>query len=104
MIKVVRYTIYKTKEYEKWILRENEKSKAQIAQRVAAIQWDGYFGDAKNIGNGVFELRWKNGRRVYYEIIPEKNLILLLGGYKNDQKKDIAFVKKISKKYTVEKD
>ena len=39
--------------------------------------------------------KWGIGRRVYYALIPEKNIILLLGGNKNGQDKDIAKAKKI---------
>lgn len=45
------------------------------------------------------ELRWKNGRRVYYAEIPEKQIILLLGGNKNGQDKDIRRAKRIFNKH-----
>jgi putative addiction module killer protein len=45
------------------------------------------------------ELRWKNGRRVYYAEIPERNILLLLGGNKNGQDKDIHQAKKLFDKY-----
>ena len=62
--------------------------------------WDGHFGDVKPIGDGVSEMRWANGRRVYYVLVPERNMLLLLGGYKNGQKKDIKRAKKICEKYS----
>jgi len=43
----------------------------------------------------LWELNFNDGRRIYYTIIPEKNLILLLGGNKNGQKKDIQKARKI---------
>jgi len=45
------------------------------------------------------ELKWKNGRRVYYADIPEKKILLLLGGNKNGQDKDIRQAKKIFNKH-----
>lgn len=102
MVQVRRYTLYATKEYKKWFDAESCKSQGQVVERLEKIEWDGYFGDAKNIGDGVCELRWKNGRRLYYTVVPESNLVLLLGGYKNDQKKDISRAKKISSIYTIE--
>ncbi len=101
MIKVIKYIFFKTKEYQKWFDAESDKSQLQISDRLEKIEWEGYFGDVKNIGNDVCELRWKNGRRLYYTIIPESNLVLLLGGYKNDQKKDISRAKKISNSYII---
>lgn len=47
----------------------------------------------------VWELRWKNGRRVYFAHIPEKKVLLLLGGNKNGQDKDIRKAKSLLKKY-----
>lgn len=39
---------------------------------------------------------WFNdGRRIYYVIIPENNVLLLLGGNKNGQDKDIRQARKI---------
>ncbi len=89
------YTIYNTPEYDEWLEDQPAKSQVQIRQRVAHIQDNGYFGDHKDVDNGVWELRWKNGRRVYYAYIPENKILLLLGGNKNGQNKDIHQAKKI---------
>ena len=102
MVQVRQYVLYATKEYKKWFGAESFKSQSQVLERLEKIEWDGHFGDVKNIGDGVCELRWKSGRRLYYTVIPENNLVLLLGGYKNDQKKDISRAKKISDIYTIE--
>jgi putative addiction module killer protein len=71
-------------------------------KRLAAIELDGYFGDHKDLDSGVYELRWKNGRRLYYAYIPESRIILLLGGNKNGQEKDITQAKKILKKWNAQ--
>jgi len=39
--------------------------------------------------NNVWALKWGNGRRIYYAYIPEKKILLLLGGNKNGQSNDI---------------
>jgi putative addiction module killer protein len=55
-----------------------------------------YFGDHKSLGDDLLELRWKNGRRVYYTLILKEELtIVLLGGLKNAQQKDIKKARKI---------
>ncbi|MGB7127846.1 MAG: type II toxin-antitoxin system RelE/ParE family toxin [Candidatus Rhabdochlamydia sp.] len=67
------------------------------------IKYDGYFGDHKSISyyekselkDKVWELRWKDGRRIYYAYIPEKKILLLLGGNKNGQNKDVSKAKTI---------
>jgi putative addiction module killer protein len=89
------YTIYNTPEYDEWLDDQSGKSQVQISQRIAHIQDDGYFGVHKDLDHDVWELKWKNGRRVYYACIPEKKILLLLGGNKNGQDKDIRQAKKI---------
>jgi putative addiction module killer protein len=89
------YTIYNTPEYDEWLDAEPAKSQVQVRSRIANIQDDRHFGDHKELGDEVCELRWKNGRCVYYAEIPEKQIILLLGGNKNGQDKDIRQAKKI---------
>lgn len=89
------YTIYNTPEYDEWLEEESAKSQVQVRSRIANLQDEGHFGDHKNLCDGVSELRWKNGRRVYYAEIPERQIVLLLGGNKNGQDKDIRQAKKI---------
>lgn len=93
------YTIYNTPEYDEWLKTQPAKSQVQIRQRISHIQDNGYFGEHKNVEDGVWELKWKNGRRIYYAYIPEKKILLLLGGNKNGQGKDIHQAKKILHKY-----
>ena len=42
-----------------------------------------------NRGGGLTEIKWKNGRRVYFSVIGNKVILLLIGGYKNAQNKEI---------------
>lgn len=86
----------RTPEFKKWFDKEAEKSKAQIAARLKNVELHNYFGDHKSLGDGLLELRWKNGRRVYYSLVMKEELTLvLLGGLKNAQKKDIQKARKI---------
>ena len=93
------YTIYNTPEYDEWLGEEPVKSQVQVRSRIANLQDEGHSGEHKDLGDGVGELKWKNGRRVYYAEIPEKQIILLLGGNKNGQDKDIRQAKKIFHKH-----
>lgn len=94
------YRIIKTPEFHEWFIRETPKSKVQIESRLSKIEIEGYFGETKELDNEIFELKWKNGRRVYFAYIPESKVLLLLGGNKNGQSKDIHQAKKIYKKHT----
>jgi len=89
------YTVYGTVEYQEWFEEESAKSKLQIQARLSRIRNDGHFGTVRHLHDQLWELKFNDGRRVYYSILPEKNVILLLGGNKNGQKKDITKAKKI---------
>ncbi|NGX48889.1 MAG: hypothetical protein K940chlam5_00483 [Candidatus Anoxychlamydiales bacterium] len=93
--------ISKTQEFEKWFNEESTKSKGQIIARLTRIQVYDHFGDYKLLGNDLLELRWKAGKRIYFSIFQdkEKMVLLLLGGYKNGQKKDIKKAKALITKY-----
>jgi putative addiction module killer protein len=63
---------------------------ARINARLTRIEL-GNFGDAKPVGNGVMELRlvFGSGFRIYYGLDGEKLVVLLTGGDKSTQDKDI---------------
>ncbi|MFA5988340.1 MAG: type II toxin-antitoxin system RelE/ParE family toxin [Sphingomonas sp.] len=70
----------------------------RIKQRLARVQI-GLFGDAKSVGEGVSELRVDHGPgyRVYFARRGDVVVILLCGGDKGSQKRDIARAKDINK-------
>ncbi len=92
------YKLFKTKEYQEWLKEETLKSQVQIEKRLSNIQLEGHFGDHKSVGDEIWELRWENGRRLYYAYLQKFSIILLLGGNKNGQSKDITQAKRIFKK------
>lgn len=95
------YIIEVTDEFFEWLAELQEKRRNQVADRITRIQESGHFGDYKCISEGIFELRWKNGTRVYYVLYEENGEIVLLltGGNKNGQSKDISRAEKIADKY-----
>jgi len=97
--------IERAPEFKTWFDRQSEKAKAQIDARLKNIELHNYFGDHKSLGDGLLELRWKSGRRVYYTLVMQEALTLvLIGGLKNAQKKDIEKARKILVRETSGKD
>ena len=93
--------VKETEIFSKWLLRLKDiKGKVAILRRVSRIK-DGNFGDHKSVGDGVSELRIivGAGYRVYYTQRKETIVILLIGGDKSTQAKDIAKAKKIAKEF-----
>ena len=92
------YFIEKTSEFDKWLKKLKDfKAKAKILFRIQKIETDGHFGDFKPVGDGVSELRvnFAKGYRVYYAEKDGRIILLLLGGDKSTQQKDIKKAKEI---------
>ncbi len=94
------YTLIKAPEFEDWYNEQPLKSKFQIDDRLLHIVSDGHFGVHKDLTAEVSELKWDSGRRIYYAYLAKEDILLLLGGNKNGQDKDIRKAKKIFRKYT----
>ena len=87
--------IYETEDgqrpFKRWIDSLKDKvTKARINARILRVE-DGNFGNSKAIGAGVSELKidFGPGFRVYYGLDGEKVVVLLIGGDKSTQDKDI---------------
>ena len=90
--------IRSTPEFDAWLSESSSWDKTQIADRFDRIREHNHFGDKKYLGDALCELRWKNGRRIYYTIVREPDgsvALMLLGGSKNGQERDIARARKI---------
>jgi putative addiction module killer protein len=84
------------KPYEDWLNKLKDGiSRARIRARIDKIA-KGNFGDFKAVGDGVCELRFTFGPgfRVYYALKGETVVLLLIGGDKSGQLKDIETAKK----------
>ena len=78
-----------------WLNRLRDlKAQQRIDARLARVAL-GNFGDCKTVGNGVLELRidYGPGYRVYFGRDGSEVVILLSGGDKSTQPKDIATAK-----------
>ena len=75
------------------------RAKAEVARRVRRLAL-GNPGDVKPVGDGVSELRIHHGPgyRVYYVQRGNLLVVLLCGGDKDTQAKDIALALKLAKK------
>jgi putative addiction module killer protein len=89
------YKIYPMPQYDEWYETQTEKSKFQIEKRLDKIKTDGHFGHIRDLDDGLAEIKFNDGRRIYYTIIPVNNVVLLLGGSKNGQDSDIRKAKNI---------
>ncbi len=84
-----------------WLVKQSGKSQSQVGKRLAIIKEHAHFGDHKCVDsvNGIYELRWKNGRRIYFVHRANNMILLLLGGKKNGQNRDIKKAKILIQTY-----
>jgi putative addiction module killer protein len=76
---------------------QDRRASERIAQRLVRLQ-AGLFGDVKPVGQGVSELRVDHGPgyRVYFVQRRRLLIILLCGGDKGSQRRDISRAKKMA--------
>jgi len=92
------YLIEKTEEFDKWLRKLKDlRAKAIILVRIQKIENDGHFGDCQTVGNGIRELKinYAKGYRIYLKEKERRLIILLVGGDKSTQQKDINKAKEI---------
>ncbi|MEC8859281.1 MAG: type II toxin-antitoxin system RelE/ParE family toxin [Pseudomonadota bacterium] len=90
--------VYKTEEFARWFKRlRDRKAKARIQARIDRLE-QGHFGDVESVGDGVSELRlfYGPGYRIYFTKRSSVIVILLTGGDKGSQSKDIAKAKELA--------
>lgn len=94
-------TIKETNYYAKWFagLRD-DNTKARIDRRIKRAA-RGDYGDVKAVGDGVSELRFHfgPGYRVYFKEIGGILFLLLAGGDKSTQGRDIDRAKEIARHF-----
>ena len=79
----------------------DKKMQAAIDARLTRVR-AGNFGDYKSVGSGVFELRisFGPGLRVYYGLHGRQIVVLLGGGDKSSQPRDIRRAQQLWKQFT----
>ena len=92
------YFIEKTTDFDKWFRKLKDlRAKAKILVRIQKLEKEEHFGDCESVGNGIRELKinYAKGYRVYFKEMDGKIVILLIGGDKSTQQKDIEKAKEI---------
>jgi putative addiction module killer protein len=89
------FQIQETEHFAKWLVELRDvRAKARILARLDAVRL-GNLGDVKSVGGGVSEMRVDvgPGYRVYFTRRQRVVVVLLSGGDKSTQAKDIASAK-----------
>ena len=91
--------VYTTDVFDSWFARlKDPQGKARIQARIDRLEL-GNYGNAKSLGDGISELRIHSGPgyRVYFTQRASIVVILLVGGDKSSQARDIQRARKMAR-------
>ncbi len=88
-----------------WLKSLDSVTRKRINQRILRIE-DGNFGDSKKISDDISELRYTFGKgyRIYYTQKDNKIILLINGGDKSQQSRDIEKANELLKQWRMEHD
>ena len=92
-------TIYTTPLFDGWFGALKDKPSARRIQVRIDRAEDGHLGDHKSVGQGVWEMRLHHGPgfRLYFTWRGDEMVILLAGGDKSSQTKDIELAQQLAR-------
>ncbi len=93
----MKYEIASTSFFDKWLKGLKDRTtRNKVLARIDRVQ-NGNFGDFKSLGNNLFELRlfFSGGLRIYYTIRNHQVVLLLNGGSKSSQSRDIEKARQV---------
>lgn len=88
-----------------WLNRLDSSIKYRVQARILKLREEGHFGFGKRLAQNLYELKFHKlggGIRLYYGIDNDEIIILLCGGNKRSQIKDIKLAKKYWESYQKE--
>ena len=95
------YYSKRTETFKKWIAKlRDQRARARISEYLERLL-EGNFSNVKSLGGGISELKihYGPGYRVYYTERKGLIIILLAGGDKSTQERDIAKARQLAKEW-----
>jgi len=96
--KAMKYEILWSNEFKEWFFEQTEAVRSLIEGRLERIEEVGHFGYVNRF-DGLVELKWVSGLRVYTFVVERTLVVVLYGGNKNGQQADIKNAQKIRKRW-----
>lgn len=98
------YTVRQTQEFQDWLDGlGDQRAQVRIAARIRLAEL-GNLGDWRSVGAKVSEMRVDVGRgyRLYFTRRGKANIVMLTGGDKSAQKRDIKRAQRIARRLELE--
>ena len=90
--------IVRSETFNRWLRGlSDRRAAARISRRLERVV-NGLLGDVRSVGEGVSEMRihYGPGYRLYYVREGENTIVLLCGGDKSSQRRDIEWAKQMA--------
>ena len=92
------YTVLRSSTFDRWLSRLRDRQAVhRIVARLLAAE-DGHLGDVRSVGGGVSEMRiqYGPGYRIYFITRDAELIVLLYGGDKDSQRRDIERARRMA--------
>ena len=92
------FTILRSAAFDRWLRRLRDRQAVnRIVARLLAAE-DGHLGDVRSVGGGVSEMRIRHGPgyRIYFITRRAELIVLLCGGDKDTQRRDIQRARRMA--------
>lgn len=90
--------VYENATFKRWVERlRDRRAVASVNARILKVS-SGHLGDARSVGDGIYEMRihYGPGYRLYFIREGETVIVLLCGGDKSSQRRDIERAKRLA--------
>ena len=97
------WTVRECEAFDDWYCGLEESQRSRVDSRLERLE-RGHLGAWRFLGEGLYELKWKSGMRIYYSPRRDLNLLIILlwGGFKSGQRSDIDKARRLRGKYEQE--
>ncbi len=95
---MIMYTVLRSTAFDRWLRRLRDRQAVnRIVARLLAAE-DGHLGDVRPVGGGVSEMRiqYGPGYRIYFITRGAEVIVLLCGGDKDSQRRDIERARRMA--------
>jgi putative addiction module killer protein len=95
------YEIHQSKTFVKWLTKlRSIELRDSITVRILRMH-EGHLGDCKSVGSGLYEARMHaaGGIRIYFMRQGNTIIVLLVGGDKSSQERDIVQARAMAKSW-----
>ncbi|MDR0823316.1 MAG: hypothetical protein LBN20_06025 [Endomicrobium sp.] len=98
-MKLVFYErLNKTKPFKEWLFDQEKVLRLKVTAKLKLLEYEN-FQNVRNLKDGAFEKKFKDGTRIYFAEHKNTYIILLYGGNKDKQQRDIDKAKEYAKDF-----